>query len=68
MYFIKYLNFFIHYSRMKSIHLLRRDIHQLHLEMTAILINEVKRIKVKGNYILLLVENIVQTYHQIMVI
>lgn len=53
---------------MKSIHLLRRDIHQLHLEMTAILINEVKRIKVKGNYILLLVENIVQTYHQIMVI
>lgn len=69
MWYFEYCNtFFVSYSRMKSIRLLKKDIHPLRLEMTVIQINEVKKIKVKENCILLLVENIAQTYHQIMVI
>lgn len=67
-YFEYYNTFFVSYFRMKSIHLLKKDIHPLRLEMIVMQINEVKKIKVKGNYILLLVENTAQTYHQIMVI
>lgn len=69
MWYFEYCNtFFVSYSRMKSIRLLKKDIRPLHLEMTVIQINEVKKIKVKESCILLLVENIAQTYHQIMVI
>lgn len=69
MWYFEYCNtFFVSYSRTKSIRLLKKDIHPLRLEMTVIQINEVKKIKVKENCILLLVENTAQTYHQIMVI
>ena len=56
------------YFRMKNIRLPRKDIHPLHLEMIVIQINEAKRIRAKENCTLLLVENTVQTYRQIMVI